>query len=211
MAEESSDSVREPGADEPPAMPVLPPDSKKLVIASNPGIDVWDAASNTFSPAFMTGRPLTSLSFSRDGRYLVTRVYNGKDDAWDMAGGKHVGVLTSLGRGSAISPDSKRIAGGHDIETFPSLKPLADLPDDCLRLAWLPDGRAFVAQNAFWQEDELVAYGPHAVQLFQPRRPEAMYGLMWLPQFWLALVGIVVSALLIWRDIRRWRRNPPPL
>jgi hypothetical protein len=44
--------------------------------------------------------------------------------------------------------------------------------------------------------------------LFHRRGPEAIHGLLWLPQFWLALLLGAASAWLIYRDLRRRRSKP---
>jgi hypothetical protein len=92
------------------------------------------------------------------------------------------------------------------IGSLPGLDTVAEMGgSNDERNAWLPDSRAVI--TGAWVAADFP--GRYPVHLVQRCRPEAAYGIMWLPQFWLMVFGLGASAWLIQRDLRRWRLAPP--
>ena len=182
------------------------PDSTKLIFAREPRVEVWDAETNLASIAFIVAGHLHGCRLLPDGRYLITYNENIPVELWDMTTHARIGVLTPFGYSSVISPDGTRIAGACGIGSFPSLQPLANVNLDA-QLAWLPDSRSFLSQT--WASAH-IPYDDR-IRLFQQRRPEAAYGILWLLPFWVLFFGALASAWFIRRDLRSWFRHPPSL
>jgi WD40 repeat protein len=171
------------------------PDSKKLAIAFGARVDLWDAATKQVSPALTLVRQVWGCSFAPDGRHLLTHEDNNVCENWDMATRKCVGVSTSSYVLPVISSDGRDVVGSGEIRRFPSFTPLQDVSVGN-QMAWLPGQRAFVVANM-----------ASPIRLSRLRRPEAAYGLIWLPQFWWIFAGTLASAWLIRRDLAYWHKR----
>jgi WD40 repeat protein len=186
------------------------PDGKTMAVALDSGVWTLDLATQRFLTRVSPTSNPAGLSFSADGRYLVTDETDNIRKIWDVMSGRIVWTLTQHKSTLQVSPDGAYIGSERGVWSFPNLDPLAEFPQvgDYSNFAWLPDGRSFVTQS---RDVYYAGRTPedYPIRLFHRRRPEAIYGLLWLPQFWLALVGGIASIVLIYRDVRRWRRVPP--
>jgi len=183
-----------------------------LVMQYKDHIDLRGVATNQLYRSLCVPERLWGrCGLSPDGRYLLGFGDDREFETWDAATQKRIGALPELMPLAAISPDGTRIGECGAVWSFPSLRSLAEFgagnDPHFGWFAWLPGGRAFVNEPVSMQ----MYPSPSQIELFQLRRPEAVYGLLWLPQCWLALIGAVAAVWLVYRDIRRWRRNPPAL
>jgi WD40 repeat protein len=91
------------------------PDSKLLVLATDPEVTLWNLATGAVDHRWQEGSQVWSLTFSPDGKILAWGNGNNRVKLWDVATGKLLRELTDhAGRpfGLAFSPDGKLLASG---------------------------------------------------------------------------------------------------
>lgn len=181
------------------------PDSKTLIAGFDHQVKLWTAANNQVATFITTPKTVWDCGFSPDGHYLVTAEQEDGNlyQIWDTASGNAVSSVWNLGFPCypSISTDGSRALCAEMILDFPSLAPLTQCSSTWVTgnpNAWLPGRAVFLTTT--------VSASP-VTRLYERRRPEAAYGLLWLPQAWALLLGIGASGWLIRRDLRRWRGN----
>jgi WD40 repeat protein len=128
-------------------------DGQYLASAGSDGtIKFWHPSTRAFIKSFVVDRPVYSISFSPDSRYLVScdreevgyQTYSGKCQLWDIETGS---VIRSLGRATRArySPDGKTIAiQSMQSDGFPSLNlQLIDAATGTVKRTFVSRGYAF--------------------------------------------------------------------
>lgn len=137
----------------------LSPDGKQLAVMPYPGtrIEFQDIDDGRVLAGWEAGVAVGSLEFSKDGRVLYGRKFDGATlAAWNVADGRRLGEVAALdGRNGvlAVSPDGRQIAAAGTGQTItvlesPSLSIRARLrgsEDGVHSLVFSPDGKWLVS------------------------------------------------------------------
>ena len=163
-----------------------------------------------------TGRPVATaktifdlsprVAFSPDGRELILSQWLGSIDVFDSA--RLAGLGSVPGRasgysGAPFSPDGSRAVA--IVSSAPATIDVLDTrtwrPASSIHDPWSQFSDAvFVRDSAHL----LTATGSGTIRLWYRRRPEAMWGLIALPAFWVALCTALIWLISLRRDIRLW-------
>jgi WD40 repeat protein len=137
----------------------LSPDGTRLAVMPNTGavMELQDPDDGRVLGRWEAGLAVGSLEFSKDGRVLYGRKFDGELlVAWDAANGRRLGEMESSdGRHGvlAVSPDGRHVAGAGTGQTIPLLgapslagrRRLRGSEDGIHALAFSPDGKWLVS------------------------------------------------------------------
>ncbi len=150
-----------------------------------------------------------ALSWSHDGKYIVTGSFDGTVNVWDAATGKTLYQYATTGtndivESAAWSPDDQRIAlsmQGQSIgiwDPFNNQKSQFTTGPDVFQIAWSPDGQRLAAVGPtgdarIWNAStgaNLAAYNSNAPELF---------AVAWSPDGRMLAAGGMNDAVQIWQ------------
>lgn len=137
----------------------LSPDGKRMAVMPNSGtrMEFQDPDDGRVLSSWDAGLAVGSLEFSKDGRVLYGRKFDGSElVAWDAANGRRLGNTAAVDgryRVIAVSPDGRQIAAAGTGQTVtvmdaPSLeirKRLRGSEDGIHSIAFSPDGKWIVS------------------------------------------------------------------
>jgi uncharacterized protein with WD repeat len=102
-------------ADGPIHLAVFGPDKKEFAVATAKGVFVGNTTDPGNTSPLPVDSPVTSISFSPDGKRIVTAGYNGTVDLWDASTGQRLTSLRTTDRGTTaatFSPDGRLVSVG---------------------------------------------------------------------------------------------------
>jgi len=144
----------------------LNPSGQSVAVASGSNIQIWSLASG-YEKTLRTGyrRPVRSLTFTADGKYLVSVGEDERADMWDISSAKSTKPPNNLGK--IVYGDPSRIGAVgldgsvtlwdiklHTIQRFKFTRH-PEAPDDNTRLAVSPDGHWLATASQLWNRVEV--------------------------------------------------------
>lgn len=140
------------------------PGGKTLASCIDSVIALWDVGTRQRIRNFLSGHPVSRLSFSPDGKALATWGNDSTVVLWDVQTGGRVAELPTGGKatvsGLAFSPDGRTLAAGTndgfvilwDAATWRRIRRYPIGPDGVALIAFAlsPDGRTLATNGAGW-------------------------------------------------------------
>ena len=138
------------------------PDGKLLAVTTYIGLWLFDANSGE-ELALLTGYTnedfkgytgnashYSTVSFSQDGKLLVSPGWDGKVRVWDVPNRKLISTIRGYHRSALLTPDGKTLAIDQklwDTHTFKVISVLTEDPTTMRGLALSPDGTTFITST----------------------------------------------------------------
>jgi hypothetical protein len=155
-------------------------DGEHLAVRTMTGLRLWETADlSEVAPR----REVPKLMVRSGGRPSSTFSTLDVYDPFDLWSSSPQAVIATLDRSTNASQYSR--------ESFVRLR----------------DGRLLLSSPAFYYYGAISRTDAYTHILAQ-RRPDAIYGLAWLPQFWLFVLAAGALAVSTGRDLRRWATVP---
>jgi WD40 repeat protein len=191
--------------DVPGSRPAFSPNGQQMVVARADTAVVIDA--RTFEPLLsLTGHAnlVWESAYSADGRRIVTASFDGSSRVWDTWTGACLAVLeqTSPAISASFSPDGRLVVTSEnegtvrlwDAVTFQKLAALESNDGFSREGCFAPDG------------NRVITSGLEPSHLWSQRRPAYAWGVLAVPEFWIAvcsggvLLIVAVRKLLLRRS-----------